>query len=162
MLAETEELINQLSDILEGKNNEKVINFLTWAIKKADLGFGEDRNKFGFPIFRKGIYWAEYGENIGSEENKHRPVAFLWTSRESPIAIVVPLTTQRLDDDYFFHVDLEEFNNTALVEQIRTISLRRITGPLRRKGRVASLSDNDVLKIDIAIKKLLTTRESSS
>ncbi|WP_270406177.1 type II toxin-antitoxin system PemK/MazF family toxin [Paenibacillus timonensis] len=162
LLASAEELVKQLNDILEGKDEEKVANFLTWAVKKAGLGFGEDTEKFGFPIFRKGIYWAEYGENIGSEENKHRPVAFLWTSRESPIAIVVPLTTQRLADDYFFHVDLEHFNNTALVEQIRTISLRRITGPLRRKGRVASLSDKDVSKIDEAVKKLLTTRTSVS
>lgn len=157
-MVNTEDLITQLKEILAENDQEKVKNFLTWTVKKAELGFGEDPGKFSFPVFRKGIYWAEYGENIGSEENKHRPVAFLWTSRKSPIAIVVPLTTQRLADDYFFHVDLEHFNNTALVEQIRSISLRRITGPLRRKGRVASLSDNDVINIDAAIKKLLITR----
>ncbi|NGQ95116.1 type II toxin-antitoxin system PemK/MazF family toxin [Brevibacillus sp. SYP-B805] len=143
--------------LLLQSDREKVVQFVKWMKKKACLAFGPEPS-FRFPIFRKGIYWAELGENVGSEENKHRPVVLLWSTKEAPIAIVVPLTTQRLHDEYFFHIDLEHFNNTALIEQIRTISLRRITYPLRAKGRVASVSHQDIARIDDAIRKLFTTR----
>lgn len=138
-------------------DREEAVKFVNWMKRKAGLVFGSEPS-FKFPIFRKGIYWAELGENIGSEENKHRPVVLLWSTKEAPIAVVVPLTTQRLYDEYFFHIDLEYFNNTALIEQIRTISLRRITNPLRVKGRVASVSQQDVTRIDDAVKKLFTSR----
>ncbi|MFY0544413.1 type II toxin-antitoxin system PemK/MazF family toxin [Brevibacillus sp. H7] len=142
-------------------DREKAVKFVKWMKLKAMLAFGSEPS-FHFPIFRKGIYWAELGENIGSEENKHRPVVLLWSTKEAPIAVVVPLTTQRLNDEYFFHIDLEHFNNTALIEQIRTISLRRITYPLRVKGRVASVSHQDIVKIDEAIRKLFTTRHNET
>ncbi|USG65088.1 type II toxin-antitoxin system PemK/MazF family toxin [Brevibacillus ruminantium] len=142
-------------------DREKTVKFVKWMKQKAVLAFGSE-NVHKFPIFRKGIYWAELGENIGSEENKHRPVVLLWSTKEAPIAVVVPLTTQRLHDEYFFHIDLEHYNNTALIEQIRTISLRRITYPLRAKGRVASVSHQDIMKIDDAIRRLFTTRHTAT
>ncbi|MEJ8548568.1 type II toxin-antitoxin system PemK/MazF family toxin [Brevibacillus borstelensis] len=140
---------------------EKAVKFLKWMKQKAIITFGPENTR-KFPIFRKGIYWAELGENIGSEENKHRPVVLLWSTKEAPIAVVVPLTTQRLHDEYFFHIDLEHYNNTALIEQIRTISLRRITYPLRAKGRVASVCHQDIMKIDDAVRRLFTTRHTAT
>lgn len=53
---------------------EKSGKFIRWMKKKAELTFCSEPSSFPFPIFRKGIYWAELGENVGSEENKHRPV----------------------------------------------------------------------------------------
>ncbi|MGO0063460.1 type II toxin-antitoxin system PemK/MazF family toxin [Brevibacillus fluminis] len=155
-----EKVWSELKDFLTIQTDrEKIVKFVKWMKQKADLAFGSEP-AFQFPIFRKGIYWAELGENIGSEENKHRPVVLLWSTKEAPIAVVVPLTTQRLNDEYFFHIDLEHFNNTVLIEQIRTISLRRITYPLRAKGRVASVSNQDIVKIDDAIRMLFTTRHN--
>ena len=61
------------------------------------------------------------GCNVGSEEGKHRPVLVTRTYKNSPTITVIPLTTKRLHDKEQYHVDLEEEDSTALVEQMRVI-----------------------------------------
>ena len=50
----------------------------------------------------------------------------LKTSKNSPICTILPLTTKRLEDVFWFHIDLEEVNSTVLVEQLKVVSKIRI------------------------------------
>ena len=83
------------------------------------------------------------GINIGSEQNKLRPVIIVRTSLKSTIAIVIPLTSKRLNDKFWYHIDLEELDSTALVEQLRVISKIRIISPFRKKGKMIVIEKLD-------------------
>ena len=48
-----------------------------------------------FPIYNNFIYWCNLGINIGSEQNKIRPVIIVGSTIKSPIAIIIPLTSKR-------------------------------------------------------------------
>ena len=43
------------------------------------------------------------------------------------------LTTKRLNDYFWFHIDLEEIDSTVLIEQLKVVSKLRITNPYRKK-----------------------------
>ena len=94
------------------------------------------------------IYWCNLGVNIGSEQNKLRPVLILRSSKNSPICTILPLTTKRLNDELWFHVDLEKIDSTVLVEQLKVVSKIRITDPFRRKGKLVVISKNDWTEIN--------------
>lgn len=98
------------------------------------------------------------GINIGSEQNKLRPVLILKTSKNSPISTVLPLTTKRLQDDFWFHIDLEELDSTVLVEQLKVVSKIRITNPYRKKGNLVTISPNDWNKINSQLESLYRLR----
>jgi hypothetical protein len=62
-----EKVWSELKEFLTFQTDcEKAVKFVKWMKQKADLAFDSEPD-FQFPIFRKGIYWAELGENIGSE-----------------------------------------------------------------------------------------------
>jgi len=64
---------------------------------------------------------------------------------------VIPLTTKRKNDNYYFHYDLENKTlGTARIENLINISANRIIEPYYLKKRIATISkkDNDeILKI---------------
>lgn len=93
------------------------------------------------------------GCNIGSEEGKHRPVLVTRTYPNSPTITVIPLTTQRLHDRKQYHIDLENQNSTALVEQMRVIDITRLDKPMRRSGSIASITEKDWNAIQYQIKR---------
>ena len=101
-----------------------------------------------FPIYNNFIYWCNLGINIGSEQNKLRPVLILKTSKNSPTVTIIPLTTKRLQDGFWFHIDLEKIDCTALVEQLKVVSKLRIVEPFRKKGRLIVISQKDWNKIN--------------
>ena len=94
------------------------------------------------------------GCNIGSEEGKHRPVLIIRTYKNSPVCTVMPLTTQRLNDGYWYHIDMEHYNSTVLCEQMRVIDITRIEKPYRVKGKIMSISKKDWEEIDKEVKWL--------
>lgn len=101
-----------------------------------------------FPIYNNFIYWCNLGINIGSEQNKLRPVLILKTSKNSPTVTIIPLTTKRLQDGFWFHIDLEKIDCTALVEQLKVVSKLRIVEPFRKKGRLIVISQKDWNKVN--------------
>ena len=111
-----------------------------------------------FPIYNNFIYWCTLGINIGSEQNKLRPVLILRTSKNSTICTVLPLTTKRLKDGFWFHIDLEEVDSTVLVEQLKVVSKIRITDPYRKKGNLVAISPNDWNKINSQLESLYRLR----
>jgi mRNA interferase MazF len=125
--------------------------YMKWCKRKSELKFNpQDRH---FPILNNHIYWAEMGCNIGSEENKYRPILIIRSRRNSPIVTVLPLTTQRLNDDREYHVDLEEISSTVLTEQMRVIDISRITKPMRRNGRIVAITQKDWDNINEQIRR---------
>ena len=144
-IAEVENLLNNINAV-------DAIQFSEWTKEKARLKYNGQLPKF--PIYNNFIYWCNLGINIGSEQNKLRPVLILRTSKNSPICAILPLTTKRLQDGFWFHVDLEEIDSTVLVEQLKVVSKLRIMNPYRRKGKLVAISLNDCNKINLKLETL--------
>ena len=144
--------IKETENLLKNINNSDAIHFSEWTKEKANLRYNGKLPKF--PIYNNFIYWCNLGINIGSEQNKLRPVLILKTSKNSPICTILPLTTKRLEDDFWFHIDLEEVDSTVLVEQLKVVSKIRITAPYRKKGKLVTISQNDWDKINSQLENL--------
>jgi len=154
-----EEINNNMEEtkgILNKVNNNDSRLFSQWTKEKADLRYNADIPTFD--IYNNFIYWCNLGINIGSEQDKLRPVLIVKSLKKSPICTVIPLTSKRLDDDYWYHIDLEKIDSTVLVEQIRTVSKIRITAPFRKKGNMVILSQEDWKNINAQIEKLYRLR----
>ncbi len=73
--------INSTEILLNSINNTDTIDFSKWTKEKANLRYNGQLPKF--PIYNNFIYWCNLGINIGSEQNKLRPVLILKTSKAS-------------------------------------------------------------------------------
>ena len=144
--------IEKIENLLNSINNSDAIQFSEWTKEKANLRYNGKIPKF--PIYNNFIYWCNLGINIGSEQNKLRPVLILRTFKNSPICTILPLTTKRLQDAFLFHIDLEEVDPTVLVEQLKVVSKIRITDPYRKKGNLVVISQNDWRKINSQLENL--------
>lgn len=148
--------IKEAENLLNSINNSDTIQFSEWTKEKANLRYNGKLP--GFPIYNNFIYLCNLGINIGSEQNKLRPVLILKTSKNSPICTILPLTTKRLEDNFWFHIDLEEINSTILVEQLKVVSKIRITNPYRKRGKLVTISQNDWYKINSQLESLYRLR----
>jgi len=135
---------------------EQIEEFLRWTTTKSKMIFTPRLGKT-FPILSNCIYWADLGINVGSEQNKYRPVLVTRSYVNSPICTIIPLTTQHLNDNYTYHIDLEEINSTVLVEQMRVIDKIRIDKPMYKKQKFAKITYNDwqVINRQIEVNYLL-------
>lgn len=138
--------IEETAGLLQTIKSFDAVEFSKWINEKAYLRYIGKIPKF--PIYNNFIYWCNFGINIGSEQDKLRPAIIVKTFMKSPICTVLPLTTKRLDDQFLFHVDLQEIDSTALIEQLKTVSKLRIVQPFRRKGNLVTISQNDWDKIN--------------
>jgi len=94
------------------------------------------------------ICWVDLGYNIGNELRKLRP-AILWrSSSDKKMWTVIPLTSKRKGDRYYFHYDMEDINlGTARVENLINISSNRIREPYFVNNKIATITkmDNDAI-----------------
>ena len=153
------EIHNYLNKTEHQLNNPKFnnsIEFAEWTYEKAKINFNTTFPNF--PIYNNFIYWCNLGINIGSEQNKIRPTLILRSFKQSPICTILPLTLKRLQDNFSFHIDLENLNSTVLVEQLRTISKLRFSNPYRLKGKLTTISSTDWDKINTQIENLYRLR----
>ena len=148
-IEETEKLLNSI-------NTFDAVQFSEWTKEKANIRYNGKLPKF--PIYNNFIYWCNLGINIGSEQNKLRPVLILKNFKNSPICTVLPLTTKRVQDEFWFHIDLEEVDSTVLVEQLKVVSKIRITNPYRQKGKLVVITKNDCNKINSQLESLYRLR----
>ena len=111
-------------------------------------------------MFSRGnIYLAKLYPSKGHEPGKTRPVLVLQTNMLNDIGhttvIVVPLTTQLIDDAYplRFRItkrdDLRE-NSELLCDQIRAIDINRLS-----PEKLASLSRQEMFEVEEQIKLIL-------
>ena len=101
---------------------------------------------------RKGdVFYADLGENVGSEQNGIRPVLIIQNdigNRFSPTVIVSPLTTKTKKLTLDTHVCLGYINgrkSMALLEQIRTIDRSRL------RGYAATVDPSKMKLVDAAL-----------
>lgn len=142
---------NETKQILGKVENNMALEYATWTKDKAKIKF--QNNMPSFPITSNYIYWCNLGINIGSEQNKIRPVIIVKTKMNSTVCTVLPLTSERMDDTRWYHIDLEKQNSTVLIEQLRNISKLRIINPFRSKGNLIKITLVDWNKINDAIQK---------
>ena len=67
--------IEETKILLNSINNTDAIQFSEWTKEKVNLRYNGTLPKF--PIYNNFIYWCNLGINIGSEQNKLRPVLIL-------------------------------------------------------------------------------------
>ncbi len=117
-------------------------------------------SKQTFYIFNNFIYWTNLGQYpYGHEQGLNRPCLVIRTTKESPICTIIPLTTERLNDEIPYHIDLSNGKSTALIEQIRTIDKRRIYDKFFINKQHGTINDDDRNKINEQISKLYTLKE---
>lgn len=151
------ENFKKTKEILDTILEEDATEFSNWIYKKAKIKFVDKQENM--LISTGGIYWAELGVNIGSEQNKLRPVIALRTYIDSNIVTVLPITSKRFSDIYKYHIDLTTIESTVLVEQIRTISKKRILSPYRKKGRLVYLNKADISSLNKCLRELFSFKE---
>ena len=129
-------------------NTPNGLSYNKWCKDKLDLINKETTN---IELKVGAICWVDFGYNVGNELRKLRP-AILWrSSSDKKMWTVIPLTSKRKNDRYYFHYDLTlESLGTARVENLINVSSNRIKEPYYKKDKVATITkkDNDeILKI---------------
>ena len=146
---------------------EDYYKYITWFEHKTNLEF--NRNIKRNPgIFKYGIYYAEIGENIGSELHKLRPVLIFkkCVSKSNPndsSFIVLPITSKISSSKYAFNteINVNGQKNWVKINDIRRISLKRIVGPLYRSGTNSTivLSRDEIENVNNNFKKYFINEE---
>ena len=157
MIVKVKQIFEDVLASLMEQDVENTTEYIEWLKRKTELRYGPEI-QHSFFILNNCIYWANLGQNIGSEQDKHRPVLIVRTESKSTVCVVIPLTEERLNDGFWYHIDLEKLNSTALVEQLRVISKRRIDKPKRASGKIVSITENDWLSINNELKRLYTLK----
>lgn len=136
----------------------KIYNYVHWVNEQIKMNNNASRDTKVIP--RRGEIWTcELGQNIGSEENKIRPVIIIQNdtgNQNAPTTIVVPISNRpkkiavhisiRNGDFELVKGEKMEITGTVLAEQIRIVSKARL-------GRhVATLSDKFMQLLDSKIK----------
>lgn len=143
--------------ILQEQELDDALYYAEWVKVKADIQYNKNIDKTMY-VISNCIYWAFLGSNIGSEQNLHRPVLIIQSTQNSPVCSIIPLTLERLNDGYWYHVDLENTDSTALVEHLRVISKKRLDKPMRIGGTIISITKRDWNKINDQLSRLYTLK----
>lgn len=146
LLEEYEEMINK--KLKENEDIEpmrkrayhilNIYNYVHWVNEQIKINENASRDTRVFP--RRGEIWTcELGQNIGSEENKIRPVIIIQNNtgnKNSPTTIIAPISNRSKkiavhielrEDDYILEDgEKSEITGTILSEQIRVVSKARL------------------------------------
>lgn len=127
------------------KDNVDGVSYIKWCRDKYIINQKDvEKDK----LIQNAIYWVDFGIGIGSELRKLRP-AILWRpTADKNIWTMIPLTTKRRTDKYYFHYDLECLNEgTAKIENIMNLSSKRILAPYFSKDKLAIITEKDYKEI---------------
>ena len=133
------------------KNNIDGINYIKWCRDKFIIN---QKNVENEQLIQNAIYWVDFGVGVGSELRKLRP-AILWRpTGDKNLWTMIPLTTKKRDDKYYFHYDLECIaEGTAKIENMMNLSSKRILAPYFAKDKLAIITKKDYEEIKKAISK---------
>ena len=103
------------------------VNYIKWCRDKYIIN---QKNVDTDELIQNAIYWVDFGIGVGSELRKLRP-AILWRpTGDKKLWTMIPLTTKRRTDKYYFHYDLECLNEgTAKIENMMNLCSKRIVAP---------------------------------
>ena len=133
------------------KNDIDGISYIKWCRDKFVIN---QKDVEADKLIQKAIYWVDFGVGVGSELRKLRP-AILWRpTSDKNLWTMIPLTTKRRSDKYYFHYDLECLaEGTAKIENMMNLSSKRILAPYFAKDKLAIITKNDYNEIKKAISK---------
>ena len=133
------------------KSDTEGINYLKWCRDKYIINSKDvDNDK----LIQKAIYWVNLGVGIGSELRKLRPLILWRPTADKNLWTMIPLTTKKRSDKYYFHYDLECLaEGSAKIENIMNLSSKRIIAPYFSKGKLAIITKKDYSEIKKAISK---------
>ncbi|QGU93956.1 type II toxin-antitoxin system PemK/MazF family toxin [Clostridium bovifaecis] len=116
----------------------KIYNYVHWVNEQIKMNNNASRDTKVIP--RRGEIWTcELGQNIGSEENKIRPVIIIQNdtgNKNAPTTIVAPISNR--PKKIAVHIELREsdyiledgeknhITGTVLAEQIKVVSKARL------------------------------------
>ncbi len=119
-------------------NIKKIYSYVSWVNEQAKMNDNALRDIRAIP--RRGEVWTcELGQNIGSEENKIRPVIIIQNdtgNKNAPTTIVAPISNR--PKKIAVHIELREsdyklengekshITGTILAEQIKVVSKVRL------------------------------------
>lgn len=119
-------------------NIKKIRNYVSWVNEQIKMNDNAQRDFRVIP--RRGEIWTcELGQNIGSEENKIRPVIIIQNdtgNKNAPTTIVAPISNR--PKKIAVHIELREsdyklengeknhITGTVLAEQIKVVSKARL------------------------------------
>jgi len=142
-------LINYLNKHI--KNDVDGINYIKWCRDKYILNKSDVETD---NLIQNGIYWVNFGVGVGSELRKLRPAVLWRPTTDKKIWTMIPLTTKRRNDKYYFHYDVECLNEgTAKIESLMNLSVKRILAPYFSKNKLAILTKKDYDEIKKIISK---------
>ena len=129
---------------------EHYYKYLTWFEHKSNLQFAGSINR-NPKILKYGIYYAEIGENIGSELHKMRPVVIFKRLKakipNDTSYMVIPITSKTTSGKYPFNTPISVNGKTNYIRtnDIRRISIKRLVGPLYKSGThdICVLTDSE-------------------
>lgn len=118
------------------KIRNRTVSYVKWFEKKYEYKFRAKSNRL---VIKRGeVYYCDFGDNIGSEQNKIRPAIILQNdvgNLHSTTTIVAPITDEP-KPELPTHVDIKLLKpNTAvrgeiLIEQLRCVSKNRLLNKL--------------------------------
>lgn len=106
-------------------------------------------------VKRGDIFYADLSPVVGSEQGGIRPVLIIQNNvgnKYSPTVIVSAITSQINKAKLPTHVEIssEEYglnkDSVVLLEQVRTLDKRRL------KEKIGHMTDEDMIKVDVALK----------
>lgn len=174
-ISKQQQVKNLLSDLETAINRNNVdiaLPLLEWTKEKIDLSYREKtrvdkynqtKKAQGKPRFvkRGGVYYANLGKNVGSEQNGYRPVLVVQEKRAnttSPTVIVIPLTDahdkhgnpKRVLDSHLV-VTHQKLSKVSMVkaEYARSISKNRL------RDFICQLDPKVMSDVDIRMKRAL-------
>ena len=93
------------------------------------------------------VVYVDLGENIGSVQSNRRPCMVLSNNDNSPVCIIAPMTTKKINRKLRIHVALDSYNGkkcNILFEQLKVISKTQILEkmePINDKKIQAEIND---------------------
>lgn len=146
--------LEKIYNLLYNVESEEAKKYTEWLKIKTEMKLNPNIEK-DYPLFSKGVYYINLGKGIGAELEKDRPCILLSGSKESETVIVIPISDEDKykDSTFWYHIHLSS-GDTALLEQIRTVSKTRIRRPIRKGNKVRSILPEECKKINLAIDKL--------
>ncbi|GAA0739456.1 type II toxin-antitoxin system PemK/MazF family toxin [Clostridium oceanicum] len=164
-----DEYKNKINIRIDGNNKKKTLKQKSYGIGKLykyvewvnnGIEMNDNvKNRIRIVPKRGEVWTCELGQNIGSEENKIRPVIVIQNNtgnQNAPTTIVVPISNRpkkiavhisiRNGDFHLVEGEKMEITGTVLAEQIRVVSKARL-------GRhVATLNNKFMKLLDSKIK----------
>lgn len=106
-------------------------------------------------ILRGDLFWCNFDPSFGHEQGRVRPCVVLQIdsmNKYNKITVVAPITSKIYEDEFPFHVILENKNSglkkdsTVLLNQVKAVDKRRIL------KRIGSLNYYDMKQVEEALK----------